>query len=84
MASGKTILQNEYIVWAKGHSGHAGNDLADHLAVSAGTADGKDIWWKRDFLLNDWGQAEYIKLCTPYFPSSATDVQNISKRRRGM
>ena len=33
------------IVWVKGHSGHAGNDLADHLAVSAGMADGKDVWW---------------------------------------
>ena len=47
-------------------------------------ADGKDIWWGRNFLLSDWGQADYIKLCTPYFPSSATDANSCHKRRRGM
>ena len=72
------------IVWVKGHSGHAGKDLADHLAVSAGMADGKDIWWERNFLLSDWGQADYINLCTSYFPSTATDTQSSPKRRKGM
>ena len=38
----------------------------------------------RDFLLSDWGQADYIKLCSTYFTSSATDTQNSPKRRRGM
>ena len=32
------------IIWVKGHSGHAGKVLVDHLAVSAGMADGKDKW----------------------------------------
>ena len=71
-----------HIVWVKGHSGHECKDLADHVAVPAGMANGEDRWWTWDFALSSCGQNQYIKLrYTSYSPIS-TREQSGSKLRR--
>ena len=44
-----------HLVWVRWNSGHAGKDLADHLAVSAGMADGKTDGGRVIFSLSNWG-----------------------------
>ena len=47
------------IRWVRGHTGDAGNTVADALADLGTRQDGKHRWWKRMQPMSDWEEASF-------------------------
>ena len=50
---------NVRMIKIKSHTGIPGNDEADFLADLAGRPGNSSMWWKRPYVLNNWGDAMF-------------------------
>ena len=63
------------------HTGIPGNEEADTLALHGADVDNKEQWWKRPFVLADWGRSEFVRgLGGTYIDLVEDDVVEIDKR----